>query len=123
LTDIASEIESNAENTRRLILLGDDAIDLSHDIIKSTLFITLPRHDLSVLQTVLATLETLALKPHQIESVPLKKKLGEYAYIIDVDTTSHHDSFLQACDAIQKWGCSLRHLGTYGVCHHRGCDE
>lgn len=123
LTVIASEIENNAENTTRFIVLGDDAIDLSRDIIKSTLVITLPGHDLRVLQNVLGTFETLALKPLKIESVPLKKKLGEYAYIIDVDTTSHHDSYLQACDAIQKWGCSLRHLGTYGVCHHRGCDE
>src|SRR5699024_11583347 len=85
-------------------------IYLSRDIIKSTLIITLPGHDLRVLQNVLGTFETLALKPLKIESVPLKKKLGEYAYIIDVDTTSHHDSYLQACAAIQKWGCSLRHL-------------
>src|SRR5699024_3092069 len=119
----ASEIENNAENTTRLIVLGDDAIDLYRDIIKSTLIITLPGLDLRVLQNVLGTFETLDLKTIKIESVPLKKKYGEYAYIIDVDTTSHHDSYLQACDAIQKWGCSLRHLGTYGVCHHRGCDE
>src|SRR5699024_3540275 len=74
LTVIASEIENNAENTTRFIVLGDDAIDLSRDIIKSTLIITLPGHDLRVLQNYLAKLKRLPRRPIKKKTTRIKRK-------------------------------------------------
>lgn len=116
LVAIADEIENNTANTTRFIVLGDDTIDLPCDIMKSTLIIALPDNDLKGLQNVLKVFETLALSPLKIESVPLKRRLGEYGFIIDVDTTNQHTVYNQACNNIRALNCTLQHLGTYGVC-------
>jgi len=113
LTVIDTGIENNLENTTRFIILGDEAIDLPSRTMKSTMVVSFPGNDLMVLRKVLGVFQTLSLSPLKIESIPMKRKLGEYVFIIDLDTTDENKAYKQACDDIRALKCELRHLGTY----------
>lgn len=113
LTAIDRGIEDSAENMTRFIVLGDEAIDLPSGKTKSTMVVSFPENDLRVLGKVLGVLEALSIEPIKIESVPLKKNLGEYVFIIDVDTTDQCKAYKQACDDIRALNCRIRHLGSY----------
>lgn len=113
LSTVDKKIENNAENRTRFIVLGNEAIDLPSEKMKSTMVVSFPENDLMVLRSVLEVLEMAGLKPLKMESIPMKRKLGEYVFIIDLDTTEKGAAFNQVCDDIRALNCGLRHLGSY----------
>lgn len=113
LTAIDRQMENNQNNTTRFIILGNEAIPLSSEKIKSTMVVTFPGNDLMVLQNVLGVLKALSIQPLKIESIPTKRELGEYVFIIDVNTTAQKTAYNQAINDIQVLHCNVRDLGSY----------
>lgn len=113
LIDLEKNIEDNATNTTRFIVLGNEPLALSNHNMKSSCIISFPENDLMVLYNVLGVFKEQSINPTKIASAPMKTVLGEYVFLIDLDTTNKDENFQKACSNIRDLNCTLRHLGTY----------
>ena len=115
LLEIKKNIENNIMNMTRFIVLGYEELMLPEDSMKSSIIVSFPEKKLMMLHKVLAIIDHWGITPTKIESVPMKTELGEYVFLIDIDTTNVLSSYVRACSDIRDLNCKLRQLGTYRV--------
>lgn len=113
LVDLEKNIEDNAANMTRFIVLGREKLSLTADKMKSSLIVSFPENNIMMLYEVLGLFDKWKIYPTKIDSAPMKTELGEYVFFIDVDTTDKQDNYNSACADMLDLNCTLRHLGTY----------
>lgn len=113
MISLEKNIEDNASNTTRFIVLGHEKLTLNTNNSKSSLVLSLPENNLMLLYKVLNVFNKWELKPTKIDSAPMKTELGKYVFFIDIDTTNKEVNYQLASSDIRGLDCNLRHLGTY----------
>lgn len=118
LNMIATDVQDNAENHTRFIVVGNersaeftDRADMSGT--KTMLLIT-PSEDRSgVLANMLHVFAALDINLSWIESKPTKKRLGHYQFFIDAEAGLQSDVMQRALLILRTLGHDVRVLGSY----------
>ncbi len=107
----AANIEDNASNTTRFIIIGKQiATPTGHD--KTTLVVSTPNKS-GALHAMLEPFAKLGVDMLSIESRPSRQGLWEYVFFIDIAGHSEDDNVAQALDALKTKKSMLKSLGSY----------
>ncbi|MGX6992308.1 prephenate dehydratase [Vagococcus penaei] len=117
LTIVCSDIQDNQNNETRFWLLGKETFkltDKSSCFIRQTLGISWSNNQPGDLHRILSVFSWRQIDLSKIESRPLRTKLGEYYFLIDilVDNPRLIDLALEELAALD---CDIKILGTYPV--------
>ena len=103
-------------HTRFLVLSKNNTrlpLENSEGNAKTTLMITLPVNVSGALHQVLSVFAWRKLDLSKIESRPLKTRIGEYFFIMDVHADENEAMMRGAMEELAALGCNVKSLGTY----------
>ncbi|MEY8513897.1 prephenate dehydratase [Lactococcus taiwanensis] len=115
---LAENIQDSAQNTTRFWLLGKDKqrFDLPVQGQKVSLALTLPHNLPGALHKAISVFAWRDIDMTKIESRPLKTKLGQYFFVIDVVNNKENQSKIPfAIEELVTLGVQVRVLGDYLV--------
>lgn len=116
LAILAEDIQDNANNLTRFLLIGDKPFKGKRSdkySYKTSLQITLPEDFPGALHQVLSAFAWRRINLTRIESRPTKKKLGSYYFLTDVVGSLDSVLLPAAIAEIEAIGCKVRILGSY----------
>ncbi len=117
LAIVESNIHDFHFNHTRFFVLSKSNIrveSLTHDEqVKTTLMVKLPNDNPGALHQLLSVFSWRRLNLSKIESRPLKTKLGEYFFIVDVLEDERVPMMQGAMEELRALGCSVKSLGSY----------
>jgi prephenate dehydratase len=112
---LAEGVQDSDENFTRFWLLGNETPVLSAltaDSQKVTLALTPPQNVSGVLHQALSVFAWRKLQLTKIESRPLKTRLGEYFFVVDLE---QDEKISYAIQELESLGFSVKQLGAYSV--------
>ena len=114
LAVLDSQIQDVAENNTRFWLLGKSEVALPLPKLgrKVSLALTLPENLPGALHKAISTFAWRGIDMTKIESRPLKTKLGQYFFIIDL---VEDEKIRFALEELQSLGVIVRLLGSYEI--------
>jgi prephenate dehydratase len=117
-----SDIHDFDYNRTRFIFLSKEPLDLSTEKpnfigYKTTLMVTLPSDRSGALHQVLSAFAWRNLNLIKIESRPTKTGLGNYFFIIDIDTKLDDVLIPGAIAELEALDCHVKVLGSYPYYH------
>ena len=119
LNILAEKIHDYPNNHTRFVVLAKDKslVNIKHDVTseKTTLLITLPEDRPGVLHQVLSAFAWRKMNLSKIESRPMKTGLGNYFFIIDVNSAYDDVLFPGVKGELEALGCKVNLLGTFPV--------
>mgnify|MGYP001770201799 FL=1 len=80
---------------------------------KTTLVVTLPKDQVGALHQVLSAFAWRKLNLSKIESRPMKTGLGDYLFIIDIESKMDDVLIPGAIQELEALGCGVKVLGSY----------
>ncbi|MEN9757052.1 MAG: chorismate mutase [Pseudomonadota bacterium] len=108
---LAANIEDNASNTTRFIIIGKQtATPTRHD--KTTLVVSMPNES-GALHAMLEPFARLGVDMLSIESRPSRQGLWDYVFFIDITGHSEDDNVAQALNSLKTKVSMLKNLGSY----------
>lgn len=111
---LAENITDHDNNYTRFVLIGRDKPDLRPaEQQKTTILVTLPEDYPGALHQVLSAFAWRRINLSKIESRPTKKKLGNYYFYIDIESSMDSVLLPAALSEIEAIGCQVRLLGSY----------
>ena len=118
LSIVRKDIHDYAHNHTRFVILGHKSmpvnmIDLNPTGEKTTIMVLLPADHAGALHQVLSAFSWRKLNLSKIESRPLKTGLGNYFFIIDVDTQMDDVLLPGAIAEMEALGCTVTVMGSY----------
>jgi prephenate dehydratase len=117
LTIVERNIHDFHFNHTRFFVLSKSNIRLerlSHkEQIKTTLMVKLPNDNPGALHQLLSVFAWRKLNLSKIESRPLKTKLGDYFFIVDILADEREPMMAGAMEELRALGCSVKSLGSY----------
>ncbi|MEI5905689.1 prephenate dehydratase [Bacillus spongiae] len=108
--------DSSNNHTRFVVVTSDKApptLSLTPTRVKSTIMVTLPTDRAGALHQVLSAFSWRRLNLSKIESRPLKKRLGDYFFIIDIEEEVDSVLVKGSLDEIRALGCGVKVIGSY----------
>lgn len=114
LSVLAENIQDRDENNTRFWCLGkqEPTILLAKKADKVSLALTLPENLPGALYKAISTFAWRGIDMTKIESRPLKTRLGQYFFIIDLVSD---DKIRFACEEMRSLGIRVRMLGKYKI--------
>jgi prephenate dehydratase len=114
---LAADVESNAHNLTRFLLIGHKDDDIAMPADKSSLAFTLP-HKSGSLSQVLSVIAFYGINLTKIQSMPIVGREWEYLFYTDL-TFDDFARYRQAMDAIRPLCQNLEVLGEYATHENR----
>ena len=111
LSILASNIENEANNTTRFLVIGKQDIATSGDD-KTTLLVS-TKNAPGALQALLTPLANNGISMTKIESRPAGTDIWEYVFFIDIEGHHQDDKVMQALHAMTEKTSMCRVLGSY----------
>lgn len=111
LSDLASSIEDNKNNSTRFLILGERLPQPTGT--DKTSFIVAAGDEAGAMSRLLAPLEKYKINMSKLESRPNPKALWEYYFYIDIDGHQHDKKIAQALNAIKNNARFFKILGSY----------
>ncbi|WP_442893541.1 prephenate dehydratase [Bacillus sp. 2205SS5-2] len=108
--------DSENNHTRFLIITLEKSVPkltLTPTKVKSTIMVTLPTDRAGALHQVLSAFSWRQLNLSKIESRPLKTRLGDYFFIIDIEEEVENVLVQGALQEIEAVGCKVKVVGSY----------
>ncbi|RIW29680.1 prephenate dehydratase [Bacillus salacetis] len=114
---VHENIHDFAYNHTRFIVLHKKPVKLelpaSKSTQKTTLMVTLPKDRSGALHQVLSAFAWRNLNLSKIESRPLKTRLGDYFFLIDVQQDMDEVLLPGAINEMEALGCKVKIIGSY----------
>ncbi|WP_010288117.1 prephenate dehydratase [Kurthia massiliensis] len=117
LTIVERNIHDFHFNHTRFFVLSKSNIRLERlqqsEQMKTTLMVKLPNDNPGALHQLLSVFAWRKLNLSKIESRPLKTKLGDYFFIVDILADEREPMMTGAMEELRALGCSVKSLGSY----------
>jgi chorismate mutase/prephenate dehydratase len=111
LSVLASNIEDEADNTTRFIVIGVQ--DVGPSGADKTALLVSTKNKPGALQTILKPLAEKGISMTRIESRPSRQGVWEYVFFIDIEGHSQDKSVADALAILEKESAMCRVLGSY----------
>jgi chorismate mutase/prephenate dehydratase len=111
LSVLASNIEDEADNTTRFIVIGTQEVEPSGA--DKTALLVSTKNEPGALQTLLKPLSDKGISMTRIESRPSRKGIWEYVFFIDIEGHKQEKSVAEALQILEKESSMCRVLGSY----------
>ncbi|HUY99260.1 MAG TPA: prephenate dehydratase [Thermomicrobiaceae bacterium] len=116
---LARDIQDNHNNVTRFVVLAfDDAPPTGHD--KTSLCFSVRANVPGALHDILTELATSDIQMTKVESRPMKSKLGDYYFLVDIEGHRHDPRIADALDRISTKARELMVFGSYRQCELPG---
>ncbi|MBL1319782.1 MAG: prephenate dehydratase [Methylophaga sp.] len=111
LSVLASNIEDEASNTTRFIVIGEQNVEPSGS--DKTALLVSTKNKPGALQTILKPLAEKGISMTRIESRPSRQGVWEYVFFIDIEGHSQDKSVADALAILEQESAMCRVLGSY----------
>ena len=111
LETLASNIEDEADNTTRFLVIGQQDIGSSGD--DKTALLVSTKNQPGALHTLLEPLAQSGITMSRIESRPSRKGVWEYVFFIDIEGHRDNAEIAAALDKLEQASSMCRVLGSY----------
>ncbi len=111
LSILASNIEDEADNTTRFIVIGMQ--DVGPSGVDKTALLVSTKNKPGALQTILQPLAEQGISMTRIESRPSRQGMWEYVFFIDIEGHSEDKAVADALSILEKESAMCRVLGSY----------
>jgi len=111
LSVLASNIEDEADNTTRFLVIG--SLDVGPSGQDKTALLVSTKNKPGALQVLLKPLADSGISMTRIESRPSRKGVWEYVFFIDIEGHCQDDALSQALTLLEQESSMCRVLGSY----------